>query len=163
MISGVPQGTVLGPVLFLLIIDSLGDLNLEASIMSFADDSKITMPINNIEDALKLQKCLKKLDNWQLDNNMCFNVSKFNVLQMGKPHEMKTEYNYITPGNNNIISPCDVVRDLGVLINDNGTYSEHVAKVCKKAAQKIGMILRAFTCRTPNFLKFIWKLIYNQF
>ena len=99
MISGVPQGTVLGPVLFLLIIDSLGDLKLNATIMSFADDSKITMPIHNIEDALTLQECLEKLDKWQTYNIMCFNASKFNVLQMGKTHDLKEDYNYITPGN----------------------------------------------------------------
>ena len=157
MISGVPQGTVLGPVLFLLIIDSLGDLKLNATIMSFADDSKITMPIHNIEDALTLQECLEKLDKWQTDNNMCFNVSKFNVLQMGKSQDLKEDYNYITPGNSDVILPCEVVRDLGVLINSKGTYTDHIAKISKKAAQKIGMILRTFSNRTPNFLKFIWK------
>ena len=104
--------------------------------MSFADDSKITMPIHNIEDALTLQKCLEKLDKWQTDNNMCFNVSKFNVLQMGKSQDLKEDYNYITPGNSDVILPCEVVRDLGVLINSKGTYTDHIAKISKKAAQK---------------------------
>ena len=76
---------------------------------------------------------------------------------MGKTQELKNEYNYMTPGNSNVILPCDVVRDLGVLINCDGTYSDHIVKISKKAAQKIGMILRTFSCRAPNFLKFIWK------
>merc|ERR1711895_116803 len=72
--SGVPQGTVLGPLLFLLIIDSLGEMNLEALLSSFADDSKISVTIDNEDDAYHLQECLEKLNNWQENNNMKFNT-----------------------------------------------------------------------------------------
>ena len=95
------------------------------------------MPINSKEDALTLQEHLENLQTWQTDSNMSFNVSKFNLLQMGKNHDIKEQYNYLTPGNNDLILPCNVVRDMGVLINSSGTYNDHVAKVSKKAAQKL--------------------------
>ena len=57
------------------------------------------MPIHNIEDALTLQECLEKLNNWQEDNNMKSNTKKFNILNMGKNKELKEQYNYIAPGN----------------------------------------------------------------
>ena len=70
---------------------------------------------------------------------------------------LKEQYNYLTPGNNDLILLCKVVRDLGVLINSSGRYNDHIAKVSKNATQEIGMVLRTFSDRSPNFLKFIWK------
>ena len=51
--------------------------------MSFADDSKLSYRIDTLEDALYLQECLQKLQTWKKDNNMSFNVGKFNILKLG--------------------------------------------------------------------------------
>ena len=157
LISGVPQGSVLGPLLFLLIIDSLGDLGLDAIITSFADDSKLSYRIDSIEDALYLQECLDKLQHWQLDNNMEFNVGKFNVLKLGRKHELKSEYNYLAPGNEHIITDNSVVRDLGVLVNSDGTYSDHIAKIYSKISQRAGLLLRTLENRSLDHMRFIWR------
>ena len=57
---------------------------------------------------------------------------------------------YLTPGNDDVITPNNEVRDLGVLINPDSSYSSHVSKICSKAAHRIGMILRIFQNRLPN-------------
>ena len=62
-ISCVPQGTVLGPVLFLMIIESLGNMNFDCELISFADDTKLMAPIKSTEDNVKLQEIVLKLNN----------------------------------------------------------------------------------------------------
>ena len=64
------------------------DIDPDLLIMSFADDSKLSNKIENIEDANKMQNALEKLDLWQKYNNMEFNVGKFNLIKSGKNTEL---------------------------------------------------------------------------
>jgi len=117
--------------------------------------------INNFDDALKLQDCVQILNQWQIDNNMLFNDHKFMLLQFGRNSNLQNQYNYVTPNMDNIISPSNDVRDLGVQISADGSYTDHISKVINKMKQRIGFILRTFTSRDPYLLKQLWK-IYIQ-
>ena len=77
VLSGVPQGTVLGPILFLILIQSLDDLEIRSIMASFADDTKILNRIKNEADIELMQESLDKLYEWERANNMKFNPSKF--------------------------------------------------------------------------------------
>ena len=90
--SGVPQGTVLGPICFLILINSINDKEIPAFLSSFADDTKLGLGINDEYDAQKLQDSLEALYDWQTNNNMEFNTTKFQVLQFGNK-ETKLKYN----------------------------------------------------------------------
>ena len=154
--SGVPQGTVLGPVLFLILINDI-DSGIESFVSLFADDTRISRKVNNEEDVETLQDDLEKLYRWQEHNNMAFNSSKFEVLRYGSNTALKESTNYLTPGCEAIIEEKENLRDLGIIMSNDASFSSHVEHVCKKVKQKSGWILRTFSSRQTWFLKFMWK------
>ena len=95
--SAVPQGSVLGPLIFLLTIESINYLKLDGDLGLFADDTREGMAVNNEDDVWKIQKDLLEIGQWSSQTNMKFNCSKFECLKTGFNMELKTEYDYLTP------------------------------------------------------------------
>ena len=155
--SGVPQGTVLGPLLFLIMINDIDKEVSESIISIFADDTRLTKVINEEEDLELFQDDLEKLYKWAAENNMAFNGSKFEVLRYGFNEDLKCVSNYMTPGAEDTIDVKSVLRDLGIMMNDQATWKDHIDKVCSQVNQKAGWVLRTFRCRTTSFLKQMWK------
>uniref|UniRef100_A0A670Z8C0 Ig-like domain-containing protein n=1 Tax=Pseudonaja textilis TaxID=8673 RepID=A0A670Z8C0_PSETE len=87
--SGVPQGSVLGPVLSIIFINNL-DEGIEGELTKFADDTKLAGIANTQEDRLKIQMDLDRLEHWAISNKMKFNVEKSNVLHLGKKNQKYT-------------------------------------------------------------------------
>ena len=87
VISGVPQGSVLGPLLFLLMINDISE-EINSNISLFADDTRISREISSEECVEILQDDLEKLYFWQEQNNMKFNGSKFEVIRYGTNKEI---------------------------------------------------------------------------
>ena len=149
--SGVPQGTVLGPILFLILISDI-DNNISSIASMFADDTRIMRKISTQIDVEALQEDLQKVFTWQDENNMKFNGKKFELLRYGPNQDIKESTGYLTP-EGETIEQKNNIRDLGIQMSDNTTFSEHIAKVCKKVNQKCGWILRTFACRNTFFMK----------
>ncbi len=80
--SGVPQGSVLGPVLFVIYINDLDD-NILSKILKFADDTKLVRGIKTFEDYYELGEDLSKLYKWSEDWQMSFNLDKCKVMHIG--------------------------------------------------------------------------------
>ena len=138
--SGVPQGTVLGPVLFLILINDI-DENIDSSSSLFADDTRVTRRIDSEEDVEKLQNDLNKLYQWQEENNMLFNGKKFEVLRYENDKSIKESTSYFTPNFEDIIEEKETLRDLGIIMSNDGAFSSHVEFVCGKVKQKSSWIL----------------------
>ena len=100
--SGVPEGTVLGPLLFLIYISDIGE-NITSSKKVYVDDTKLIKPVKNESDVEDMQKELDILYEWAEENNMKFNGKKFQVVRYGKDENLKNETLYFTENTENIV------------------------------------------------------------
>ena len=158
LVSGIPQGSVLGPILFLIYISDIGQ-DLTANTLVYVDDTKVNQKVTSEQDIEILQQELIKLDNWAKENNMDFNKGKFVVMRYGQNEDLKNETEYFSGNYEEIIERKDSVRDLGVQLTDDGAFVEHIEKVCKKVRQKSGWIFRTFYSRDTKFLKQLFKTL----
>ncbi|CAL4076336.1 unnamed protein product [Meganyctiphanes norvegica] len=112
VLSGVPQGTVLAAVLFVIMISDI-DKNVKSSIVRlFADDTKISLKIKHEEDKIKLQKDIDIIYDWANKNLMQFNENKFEQMSHGETKNINIEP-YKTPSGKEIKIGA-TVKDLGV-------------------------------------------------
>ena len=137
--SGVPQGSVLGPMLFVVFINDLPSV-IKTNCKLFADDSKIYGKVNNEADQLLLQEDLDACYKWANDWKMTFHPKKSKVMHIGNKNN---RYLYLL--GHNLISETKKETDLGILVSDNLSWSEHVANCAKKANRVLGMVKHTFS------------------
>ena len=147
VISGVPQGTVLGPILFLVYVIDI-EVGINSKVSCFADDTRIMRAITEIDDVHDLQADLANIYEWAKNNNMAFNEDKFKVLQY-KFNGCPVSRSYVAPGGGEIESVL-TVKDLGVTMSSDGTFDVHVENATSKARKMMGWILRTFITREPE-------------
>ena len=136
--SGVPQGSVLGPILFLFYINDLID-GLECPILLFADDAKIFKEIKSQDDIDMLTRDMEKIQNWSNKWLLTFNEEKCTTMHIGKQN-LKTDYTL----NNKILKKTVLEKDLGVFVSCDLKPSQHVAKVAARANSIIGLVKKNF-------------------
>jgi hypothetical protein len=140
--SGIPQGSVLGPCLFVIFINDLPDVIHSMSQM-FADDTKVFREINNDEDKDTLQQDLHKLSNWSDLWQLRFNEGKCKVLHMGKNNP---NHSYVMGSRSNptLLGETTLEKDLGINIDPELKFSKHIETQVNKANKLLGMIRRTF-------------------
>ena len=143
LLSGVPQGSVLGPILFNIFLNDLLHILTKSQLYNFADDNTISAKANNVEDLLKiLQEEPELAMKWFRDNNMIVNPDKFQaiILQKGNSNRNK---NYNTLAIENIeINTTKSVELLGLTIDNRLNFEEHISILCKKASSQLNAISR---------------------
>jgi hypothetical protein len=149
VVSGVPQGTVLGPLLFIIYIDDIINVINHSKIIIFADDSKITASIKSPDDHINLETDLKAVINWAKNNNMQLHYGKFQLLQHGKNKELKSEYKI---DEENTLKSSTEVRDLGVQVEDTLSWDAQITKMVNSARRFGGWILRCFKSRRSDII-----------
>ena len=88
---------------------------------------------------------------------MYFNSDKFNCIKTGFNEDIKLDYTYLSPDLDNIIEDKEVVKDLGIYLSNNGSFTFHINQVIKKVKQRCGWIHRSFNLNTIVFRRFMWR------
>ena len=146
VISGVPQGSVLGPLIFLILIADIDKEILDSLIASFADDTRATKRIKCEQDTAELQNDLFRIYQWSVDNNMEFNSLKFELIRYGKNKELQNSTSYIAP-DWNLIEEKQHVKDLGITMSNDCTFKAHINNIIESAKRISSWILRTFKTR----------------
>ena len=129
LISGISQGSVLGPLLFILYINDLPDA-VQSNILLFADDTKVFNKVSSFEDAEKLQNDIHVLNRWSDKWLLRFNTDKCHVLTLGKFDNIMYTNRYTLYDDE--LDHVFEEKDLGVIIDMEMTFAEHIAAKVKK-------------------------------
>ena len=147
VVSGVPQGSVLGPFLFLLFINDLPRVCQNSSIKMFADDSKIYFKCTDPADRTKLNDDIVRVFDWFHRNQLKVAVEKCAVLHLGSSNP---KYRYQI--HNTVLPSVESMKDIGVIMSSNMKFSNHCSFISDKAFKMSNMFFRVFKSRNLDFM-----------
>ena len=157
VLSGVPQGSVLGPVLFICYINDMPD-TVSSFIYMYADDTKISRQVAKAEDSKKLQDDLNRIQQWSDKWQLRFNSTKCKVIHLGHDNSKVT----YTMTNDSVEVPLEhsiEEKDLGVWTDNKLKFSGHVSHIVAKGSQLLGLIKRSFVHRDVNVIKTLYTAL----
>ncbi|BES90490.1 Retrotransposon protein [Nesidiocoris tenuis] len=139
-LSGVPQGSHLGPLLFLIFINDVGSvLPSDVGFLVYADDIKLFRRVAGVEDGRALQAGLDRLDRWCVVNGLLLSTPKCCVVSFSRsPSPILFEYS----SSGSALSRKNVVRDLGVLLDSQLSFVDHIELIVGRAMRALGFLRR---------------------
>jgi len=157
--SGVVQGSCLGPLLFLLFINDISTI-FQNPITSklYADDLKLYTTTETIHDSQQLQRCLDSLHQWSQDWQLTISIKKCQTIHIGSQallskrlrQQSAPEYRI----GDDLIPNVDSLTDLGITMDCNIKFSEHISNIVRKAASRCYLIRKCFISKdTPTLVK----------
>ena len=157
ILSGIPQGSVLGPLLFLLYINDFPSV-VQSYIKISADDTKLFSAIKDAYDSEVLQNDLYLLDEWSRTWQMNFNITKCKVLHLGEKNQQ--EILLMHEHDKTILSSIENVTehpDLGVLMDTSLSFKKHISSIILKADKILATIKRSFKYLTEQTFPLLYK------
>ncbi len=144
--SGIPQGSVLGPLLFVIFINDLPDAIENCETFMFADDTKLFRQVSTKEEALMLQSDLNRLETWSNDWLLKFHPQKCKVMTIGLGSKNNTSVYTMNDGNgsNIVLDRVANEKDIGVTIDSKLSFETHIHEKINKANKMMGLIRRTF-------------------
>ena len=153
--SGVPQGTVLASILFIIMFNDKDEEIMRCIVRCFADDTRINIKVRTEEDKKAMQEEINKIYKWAEKNIMKFNEKKFEQMTCGKTKGVDVEP-YTTP-TGTPIEYNKIVKDLGVVTSEDLRFREHIDSVVLACKIKQGNILRNFSTRNEETTTKLYK------
>ena len=163
VLSGVPQGSILGPLLFLIYINDVFqiDLSLGARLVLYADDMLLYKPLGGSADLTNLQSDVDRINRWTQDNSLSINTTKCKSMLITRKRRCSLS-NQFCPTLQSV--PLDRVfqsKYLGVIICHNLCWSAHISEIAARSKKIIGLIYRKFYrfCNTITLRKLYLTLV----
>jgi len=164
IISGVPQGTVLGPILFLIFINDIEHCITESINRCFADETRVLISITCEQDVSLIQNDLNSVIKWSERNNMALHKDKFEY--MCHRHNRRSAlvelpfvselYQY-SVSKDKSLAPVGQLRDLGVLVSNDLSWQPHIKTIANKARQKAAWVFSVFQTRSTVIMLTLYK------
>ena len=148
VLSGIPQGTILGPILFLIFINDMPNVCENLSrIYLFADDAKLYKHILINDDYIYLKESCQNMFDWSAKWCMNLNISKCKILSIARNKHAIVNYDYGFNIDSNtfvLLDHIDDMKDLGIILDTELSFSKHIYEKISKAYQMLGIINRNF-------------------
>lgn len=174
--SGVPQGSHLGPLLFLLYINDINKCLTFSKCLLYADDLKIFGEIRNPTDCIQIQSDLQRVQEFCLKNKLFLNMNKCSVITFTRN---LAPINYDYTMNSQILARVNHIKDLGVIFDSKLSFSKHIDYIVSKCNQMLGFVTRicsdfrsikaikavyfAYVFSRLNFASVVWSPYYNLY
>lgn len=152
--SGIPQGSVMGPVLFVLFINDAPD-GILSRLYIFADDTKMFRRIQTVQDTLILQDDTDRMDDWSEDALMVYNAGKCTSMSICLTGQPRIQGTYSIA--NNTITVVEEEKDLGVTVDNHMTFDSHIRKKTDTANKVMGIIRRSYTHLSASNFPYLFK------
>lgn len=151
VLSGVPQGSVLGPVLFSIFLDDIDDKVISKT-LKFADDMKMLVALNSQETKNVINQDISYLSLWAKKWQMEFNLSKCKVMHYGRANSNEIFYM-----EGSLIEASNMEKDLGIYFSEDFKKYDHCNEIAKRCAKISGMIMRTFNNKNSGIMKILYK------
>ncbi|KAL8625775.1 hypothetical protein ACOMHN_012367 [Nucella lapillus] len=158
--SGIPQGSVLGPILFVIYINDL-PRQVQSEVRIFADDTKLFTQSNEQKARELLQEDLDSLHQWSVAWLLNFHPEKCCVLKLGHSETDQTYYMKDKNPNNDkhVLTTSKAEKDLGVVVDSQLTFKDHISQATAKANRILGVIRRSFDHLTEHTFIQLYKAL----
>ena len=141
---GVPQGSILGPILFNVYVAELPSV-IETPSIQYADDTTLHRSCARkqmLENVISLEKDLTQLSTWSTDNGLIFNDDKLQMIVFHKPRSVRADRSYLVRSNGHSIKQESTVKLLGVMVDQNLSWTDQINHVIKSAQSNLQVIKR---------------------
>ena len=153
--SGVPQGSVLGPLLFLLYINDLPQ-NIQSQVRLFADDTAVYLTVTSSEDANTLQADLDTLQEWERTWDMEFNPSKCQVLHITRSRQpLQSQFTL----HGHFLESVYSAKYIGVNITQDLNWNHHINEITGKANRTLGFVNRNVKTKNEAVKELAYKTL----